>query len=97
MSSYWDNEIVRVALPLPYEDQRTTNEARYKWLGALVDGLVRQQGAISEQLLLLRPMMEEAKALICMGCGGSGKVRLTSEHSEAKIVDCKACNGSGNN
>ncbi len=95
MSSYWDNEIVRVALPKVYPNQHEAKTNRALWFKGLADGLERNIEAAEEQLKMIREMQREAEGRICMGCYGTRKIRIQDDMDSSHLEICPTCKGSG--
>ena len=95
MSAYWDNDIVRIALPTPYTNQHEFHEDRARYCKAVVEGLKKQRQAIDDQLVVWQRFLDEAEGRVCLTCYGSKKIRVMIDVDESRSQECPTCDGTG--
>jgi hypothetical protein len=95
MSAYWDNDIVRIALPPTFAGQRGRGETRARWLANIAEGLRKQASAINDQLVLVEAMQTEYEGRICMRCYGSRKIYVMDDQDSGHTEICPKCKGTG--
>ena len=95
MSSYWDNEIVRIALPKVFTKQNSDGTTKAAWLAGVADGLKKHIRECQEQLTIVEDMQHEYESRICPRCYGTGNVREQISHDESHMIECPQCKGSG--